>query len=86
MWFVSIWFPCFTRKAAASFPVRFQFVSVHFQFPQLYAGNEKRALFLGAGRGWCLTVVHFTEGDLVAHFLDTPSEGFDLFLLTCSET
>ena len=34
--------------------------------------------------GWRLTVVRFAEHNLIAHFLNSRSEGFDLFLVLSS--
>ena len=39
------------------------------------------ALFKGGDQLWC----RFTKGNLVANFLDSRGEGFDLFLLLCTD-
>jgi hypothetical protein len=43
--------------------------------------KQRDLLIIGNGL-WC----RFAEGDLIAHFLDGRGEGFDSFLLLCSET
>jgi len=40
--------------------------------------KQRDLLIIGNGL-WC----RFAEGDLIAHFLDSRSEGFDLLLLLC---